>query len=199
MLMPDNCDSTYDHRGLLTQISKIRIVYQSHPHSGGNRSRYGNGSPCALGLCLVLLSGCRSAFLRILSVYPIRVKRAPKADPVKHRPPDPATFTYWNLPCLEVYILITSPVLTNSANAPSVAGSRQHLVRRLISSPFATSTAPLELDPLASPACHRFHLALDKPQQLVYITLSNEPHAVNDVGDDVYDQLGARRVRLYCV
>jgi hypothetical protein len=113
------------------------------------------------------------------------VKRPPKPEPVKRRPPIARRFYFPEpaVPC--VYIFITSPVFANVANAPTVAGSRRHSPRRFVSSPSAAPTTSLGSACLASPVCYWFHLELDEPRRLAQALPSNRPGADDDADDDV--------------
>src|SRR5947207_10400791 len=63
----------------------------------------------------------------LYSVFSIRVKRPPKPDPVKRRPPTARRFYFTELAVPLVYIFVSSHVLANVANAaPSQATVEIH-------------------------------------------------------------------------
>jgi hypothetical protein len=74
-------------------------------------------------------------------VYTIRVKRAPKPDPVKPRPPAARRFYFTQLAVPLVYIFVSSHVLANVTNAAPVPGYRRNSPRRFV---FSSSAAPIE-------------------------------------------------------
>jgi hypothetical protein len=88
--------------------------------------------------------------------YTLRVKRAPKPDPVKPRLPAGRRFHFVELAVPLVYIFVSSHVLANVAKAAPVPGYRRDPPRRFVFSSSAASIAP--------PGCHRFHLDRNVPQ-----------------------------------
>src|SRR5437763_9604080 len=78
-----------------------------------------------------------------------RLKRAPKPDPVKPRPPAARRFYFTELAVPLVYIFVSSHVHANVANAAPVPGYRRDPPRRFIFS--AAPIAPHRSALLASP------------------------------------------------
>jgi hypothetical protein len=83
--------------------------------------------------------------------------KAAKLDPVKRQPPTSRRFYFKALPCLLVYVFVSSHILTNVANAASVAGYLRYPSCRFVFSS-ATPTASPGLACLALPGCHQFQL-----------------------------------------
>jgi hypothetical protein len=121
--------------------------------------------------------------IHFVSAPAIRVKRAPKPDPAKRRPP--------------------------TADRPPLLFQRAcHAFRsiysshpRFVSSPSAAPTAPLGSACLASLGCPLCHLDLDEPQPLAHTLPSNRPGANDDADDDVQCWLrpsGPRNPSVQC-
>jgi hypothetical protein len=70
------------------------------------------------------------------------MKREPKPDPVKPRPPTARRFYFMELTVPLVYIFVSSHVLAKVANATPVAGYRRDPPRRFVFSSSAAPTAP---------------------------------------------------------
>jgi hypothetical protein len=86
--------------------------------------------------------------------------------------------------CVGRDIFVTSHVLVNVANAPSVAGYCRYPPRRFIFSSSAASNAPLGLTFLASQECLRFHLDLNEIQRFTNTALLS----LSGADDDAYDE-----------
>ena len=103
--------------------------------------------------------------VKLHSVFSIRVKRAPKPDPVKRRPPTACRFYFTEPAVLLVYIFVTTP------NMLMHLQSQATVVHHAALSP---SLLTLGLRPpgpafLASPLCHLPHLDLTNLQRLAHI------------------------------